>query len=265
MLMDPKGEIWRTPRNGVVLWTLPEGVSSGFMRLTRGEMVDNEELIRDVKVFCEAVRAIPKEVSTIFVTNWAPGAFEGRLGLMDFDANRGISLALMRMNLALVENLGGDSRVFVLDAARWMLVYGQKSLSSRLWYMAKTPYSFEFLKLAAQEIKASLRAVRGEARKLLILDLDDTLWGGAVGDLGWKKVSLGGHDPSGEAFYDFQVALRSLKRRGVLLAISSKNEERVALEAIDANPEMVLRKADFVVGGLTGVIKLKTLPSLPLN
>jgi FkbH-like protein len=80
----------------------------------------------------------------------------------------------------------------------------------------------------------------------LVLDLDDTLWGGIVGDQGWQNLKLGGHDSQGEAFVDFQRLVKDLTRRGVVLGICSKNEESVALEAIRQHPQMVLREQDFV-------------------
>jgi FkbH-like protein len=89
------------------------------------------------------------------------------------------------------------------------------------------------------------QGITGGARKLVILDLDDTLWGGVVGDIGWSNLRLGGHDPVGEAYRDFQLALKALTRRGILLAVASKNEERTALEAITSQPEMVLSLDDF--------------------
>ena len=73
----------------------------------------------------------------------------------------------------------------------------------------------------------------GLAKKLLILDLDDTIWGGIVGEVGWKKLRIGGHDYLGEAFQDFQSRIKSLKNHGILLAIASKNEESIAIEAIN--------------------------------
>ena len=91
--------------------------------------------------------------------------------------------------------------------------------------MSKTVYTVEFFKVAVQEIKAALGALGGRSRKLLILDLDDTLWGGIVGDIGWENLRLGGHDATGEAFVDFQRQLKSLRQRGILLGIVSKNTE----------------------------------------
>ena len=100
-------------------------------------------------------------------------------------------------------------------------------------------------KAAIPDIKAALRGVNGRAKKLLVVDLDDTLWGGIVGEVGVEGLVLGGHDRLGEAFLDFQRALKALVRRGVLLGIVSKNEEQVALSAINSHPEMVLGQADF--------------------
>src|SRR5262249_25838083 len=111
--------------------------------------------------------------------------------------------------------------------------------------LGKIAFAPEVLRLAAADVKAALRAVQGRSRKLVVLDLDDTLWGGVVGDVGWESLRLGGHDPIGEAFVEFQRALAALARRGVVLAIASKNTEAVALEAIDRPPEMVLRRRHF--------------------
>ena len=78
-----------------------------------------------------------------------------------------------------------------------------------------------------------------------MLDLDNVLWGGVVGEVGWTGINLGGHDHVGEAFADFQRALKALAARGVQLALVSRNDEATALEAIDRHPEMQLRREDF--------------------
>jgi FkbH-like protein len=245
-LLDPAGEALDGQVAGALVWTSPETVSLSYRRLAAGNEAEPEELLSDVDQFCGAIQKIPRTVKHILVPTWAIGPFEARQGVLDMSSRYGVSLALMRMNVRLAENLSTDSRVIVLDAGRWLAVNGERSLSDRLWYMAKTPYTAEFFKIAAMEIKAALAAASGRTRKLIILDLDDTLWGGVVGDVGWENVRLGGHDPIGEAFRDFQAALKTLKVRGVLLGLVSKNDERTALEAIRRHPEMVLRQEDFV-------------------
>ncbi len=104
---------------------------------------------------------------------------------------------LMEANLRLLENLDGHSGIVALHTAKWVEAAGPKAFNMRLWYSSKTPFGNEVFKAAAADITAALRGIQGRARKLVILDLDDTLWGGIVGDLGWDKIVLGGHDPVG--------------------------------------------------------------------
>jgi FkbH-like protein len=245
VLLEPASELWNNGTMGVVIWTSPESASPSYRRLLEGEEAEPGDLMREVDEFCDSLKAIAAHVKYIFVPSWVVGPFEKRMGLLDMDLRHGLSPALMRMNLRLVEALQGDTRMFVLDAAKWVAVHGQKSFSERFWYLSKTPFDLEFLKTAAAEVKAAIRALTGGTKKLLLVDLDDILWGGIVGDVGWQNVRLGGIDPIGEAFRDFQVALKALHRRGVLLGIASKNEESTALEAIRSHPEMLLRQDDF--------------------
>jgi len=244
-LLDQTQDIWSDNVSGTLVWASPESVSTGYKRLRDGEDVQAKEILSQVDEFSEALKRIPSSVKYVLVPSWTTGPFEERLGLMDMDARQGLSLALMRMNLRLAENLHSDPRMFVLDAGRWVAAHGEKSFSTRLWYMSKTLYTADLFKTAAAEIKATLLALTGQSKKLLIVDLDDTLWGGVVGDVGWQNIRLGGIDPIGEAFRDFQLGLKALKRRGVLLGVVSKNEENTALEAIRLHPEMVLRQDDF--------------------
>src|SRR6266849_6754593 len=245
VLLEPEREPWTETTQGVVGWTSPESVSTSYKRLLGGEEADPEELMHEVDEFSNSLKAIPGHVKYIFVPSWVAGPFENRLGLLDMDLRHGVSLALMRMNVRLAEALQDDSRIFVLDAARWVAIHGERSFSQRLWYMSKTPFGLEFLKTAAAEFKAAVRALTGQTKKLLLVDLDETLWGGVVGDVGWQNLRLGGHDAIGEAFRDFQLSLRALKTRGTLLGVVSKNEENTALEALRLHPEMALRPDDF--------------------
>lgn len=244
-LLHQAEEVWSPNVSGTVILTKPEAISLEYQKLLMHEEATQDDILREVDEFCAAIKKIPSQVKYIFVPTWIIGAFEGRRGLLDMDMERGLSFALMRMNLRLVENLQQDTRVIVLDAARWVSMHGEKSFSPRLWYMSKTPYSVDFFKEAAAEIRAAMRALTGQGKKLIIVDLDDTLWGGIVGDVGWQGLILGGHDPIGEALRDFQFELKGLQQRGILLGIVSKNEESTALEAIRSHPEMVLRLDDF--------------------
>jgi FkbH-like protein len=120
-----------------------------------------------------------------------------------------------------------------------------------LWYdhtqymTARLPFADECVPLYAEHVLRLIGAMRGRSRKVLVVDLDNTLWGGVVGEDGVDGIRLGQGDPRGEAFLCVQRAALALKERGVLLAVCSKNDESVARKAIREHPDMLLRESDF--------------------
>lgn len=245
LLVDPAHECWKSAPEAVLVWTQPQGVIRSFARLCEFGEVSDEELLAEVDQYCAALLALAGRVKTLLVPAWALPPHQRGLGMIDLSHPRGQAGALLRMNARLVQNLAGARGVFVLDAPRWIASVGKAAFSPRLWHMAKVPFANAVFAEAVAEIKAALGALGGASRKLLVLDLDDTLWGGIVGDLGWEKLKLGGHDPIGESFVEFQRAVKALQARGIVLGIVSKNEESVALTAIRSHPDMVLRVDDF--------------------
>ena len=126
----------------------------------------------------------------------------------------------------------------------------------------KTPFSNIFFKEAISDLINLYWTVKGQSKKLLVLDLDDTIWGGIVGEVGWKNLRIGGHDYIGEAFQDFQKKIKSLKESGIILAIASKNEESIAIEAINKHPEMILSMNDFVIHRINWQDKAKNIAEM---
>lgn len=227
-----------------VVWTRPESVVPSFARLLEYEPVELATLLEEVDRFAALLASGLAAYRFAAVATWTLPPWNRGLGAID-TRDGGIARALYAMNARLIEKLAPVGNVFVLPAERW-LANGKGSYSAKLWYMGKVPFTPPVFEQAARDIKAAISGTVGMARKLVVVDLDDTLWGGIVGDQGWADLRLGGHDSIGEAFVDFQRALKSLKRRGIVLGIVSKNEESVALEAIRKHPAMVLREEDFV-------------------
>jgi FkbH-like protein len=245
LLLDGSHECWREEPEVAVVWTRPQAVSRAFGRLVRGEPAPAEEILAEVDAFAECVRGAAQRVPVVFVPTWTWPSYDRGLGLLNMSPTLGPVYHLMRMNTRLAEALAAASNVKVLDAGRWVALAGEAASTPKLWHLGKMAFGPAVFKHAAADVKAAWRALRGQARKLLVLDLDDTLWGGVVGDVGWENLQLGGHDPVGESFAAFQRALKALTNRGVILGIVSKNTEAVALEAIDRHPDMVLRRDDF--------------------
>lgn len=116
----------------------------------------------------------------------------------------------------------------------------------RFWYHAKQATSFECLAHYAHNSARVIASIYGSPRKVLVLDLDNTLWGGVIGDDGLEGIRIGQGSSEGEAFLAFQRYLLDLKARGVLLAVCSKNEDANARLPFTDHPEMVLRLDDLV-------------------
>ncbi len=227
----------------LVVWTRPQGIAP-----ITGEAIGNGQLqfaIGEVDRFCDTILAIENRFKHVFIPLWVLPTTQRGIGFADLKPG-GMHWLLGRMNQRLIDNLSQSTRCFALNTQKWIEQCRVNAFDSKLWYMAKIPFHRSVFQEAALEISSALCNLRGSNRKLLILDLDDTLWGGVLGDVGWENLRLGGHDAIGESFVEFQFAIKALKQQGVLLAIASKNEDSVAIQAIENHPAMILKLDDFV-------------------
>jgi FkbH-like protein len=115
------------------------------------------------------------------------------------------------------------------------------------WHEAKLPFAVDAVPLAADHLCRLLAAARGLSRKALVLDLDNTLWGGVIGDDGVEGIKLGQGSGVGEAFTAIQNFAQDLRSRGIILAVCSKNEDANARLPFREHDEMVLREEDIAV------------------
>ena len=115
------------------------------------------------------------------------------------------------------------------------------------WAVGKFAFAHAVVPLFAENVCRLIDAARGKAKKCLVLDLDNTLWGGVIGDDGLAGIVLGQGTPAGEAYLSLQAAALALRARGVVLAVSSKNDETVARQVFREHPEMLLREEHIAV------------------
>lgn len=115
----------------------------------------------------------------------------------------------------------------------------------RFYLEAKMPCGPECLVSYAHSVMALLRGIVGKSKKVLVLDLDNTLWGGTIGDLGPGGIQLGQGSAEGEAFILFQQYAKSLQDRGILLAVCSKNDDLKAREPFEMRSDMILKLSDI--------------------
>jgi FkbH-like protein len=135
----------------------------------------------------------------------------------------------------------------VLDVSALAGLVGHSAWSAgRYWYAAKYPFATSMIPLYADNVMRIVAAQMGRSRRVLVLDLDNTMWGGFVGDDGIEGLALGNGSPLGEAHAALQRMALSLKQRGIILCVSSKNDEAIALDAFRNHPEMILKEDDIV-------------------
>ena len=200
-----------------------------------------EDVCHQILAPCETFHERTR--SEVVLTNFhgLPWRATGNLGArLPADA----TTFMRRLNLALSDR--APRFVHVFDVASLAERVGLESwFDERYWYLAKQPLAFDGIPRFARYLAAWIAGLLGRARKCLIVDLDNTLWGGVVGDEGVSGIQIGEGSAEGEAFKAFQCYLRELKERGVLLAVCSKNDEAVAQQPFLEHPDMVLRLDDF--------------------
>ncbi len=134
------------------------------------------------------------------------------------------------------------TRFILLDWERMAMICGeQETVDYRFWYMSKAPFKQPFLNLYALEILKAVRDLKGRSRKCLLLDCDNTLWGGVVGEDGLAGIHLDRHSYPGNIFYDFQKQVLRLHDRGVLLALVTKNNQDDVWEVLERHPDCLIR------------------------
>jgi FkbH-like protein len=150
-----------------------------------------------------------------------------------------------RLNLELGA-AAGDS-VGIVDCDRLAASFGRSRwFDDRYWHLAKQAVALDALPLLARHTVAVLAAALGLNRKCLVLDLDNTLWGGVIGEDGLSGIALGS-GARGEAFVAFQEYVLRLKEKGVILAVASKNNDADARQPFEQHPDMRLRLEDVAV------------------
>jgi FkbH-like protein len=176
-----------------------------------------------------------------------PRPVESLFGNFDFVLAGTQRQALDQLNRELAKSVAG-SEDLLLDVAHLAETVGLSAWHDpTLWNLAKLPFAGEFLPLYADHVCRLLAALRGKSRKCLILDLDNTVWGGVIGDDGLDGIVIGQGDATGEAHLHVQRAALALRERGIVLAVSSKNTDEIARGPFREHPEMLLREEHIAV------------------
>ena len=169
------------------------------------------------------------------------------LGNKDCYDYRGHSSFICRLNCAMYEYAEKNETFYIHDLNYVSADYGLKEwLNPYYWNMYKYSLCFNAIPYFAFSLSHIIKAIFGRNKKALAIDLDNTLWGGIVGDDGVTGIEIGQENGLAQSYYEFQQYIKSIKPLGILLTICSKNDEENAIDGLN-HPEGALRPEDFVI------------------
>lgn len=161
---------------------------------------------------------------------------------------KGIKEIVLEINNDLHITFGkphSSPKVFIYDFNEFISKFGEKNIFDyRQFFSGDIKISTEYIPKFINELMGYVYAVSGITKKCIVLDLDNTLWGGVIGEDGFDNIKLG-DNPIGRSFVEFQKRLLALNKRGIVLAINSKNNFDDAIEVIQKHPNMILREDNF--------------------
>lgn len=200
-----------------------------------------EERVQFVRTLCETIEGkliyfnYPEIDDTVF------GQYANRTELSFTWQIRQLNCELMRLTQEY-------PNLYICDIAALQNQFGREWMfDSSVYVSTEMVLSLDALPYVGSRVMDIICAIEGKFHKCLILDLDNTVWGGVVGDDGWENIQVGHGLGIGKAFTEFQEWVKKLKNRGIIIAVCSKNDEDKAKEPFEKNPEMVLQLDDIAV------------------
>jgi FkbH-like protein len=214
-----------------------------FTALTREQIA--AAIARVAQEFREWVKICRSHSQSHLIVHTLEIPSRGSAGILDSQDREGQAAAFRAINASLAELAAQHRGVYLLDYDGLIAESGRTNWrDERKWLDARLPIAADCLPHLATEWLRFLHPLTGRICKAVAIDLDNTLWGGVIAEDGMAGIQLGAEYP-GAAFRNLQRALLDLSRRGILLALCSKNNPADAMEALEKHPGMLLRPADF--------------------
>jgi FkbH-like protein len=243
-IYDAASGLYRFAPDVVIIVNAIQALRARFMRRESDAASFVQRTVDHTADIWDTIRShIP---ATIIQSNFVL-PYERFFGNFDQKVSESFYASVSALNLNVAEQARSRSGVLIADVEAIASWAGRRNwFEDRFWDSAKYLCTLECLPLVAKAMVDIVMALRGKVTKCIVLDLDDTLWGGVIGDDGLEGIRLNAHG-DGEAFYRLQQYLLELRNRGVLLAVCSKNAIENALLPFEKHPEMVLKREDITV------------------
>jgi FkbH-like protein len=209
---------------------------------------NNEDFANEALNYLKGiVSKVSSTIKTKFIAFNFPEMPDSVFGNYANKVTSSFTYQLKKLNLGLMDWMQNEPSVTMVDLSGLSAMHGHaNTFDSRLYISTSTVFGLDFIITIANNCIQVIEADMGILKKCLILDLDNTLWGGIIGDDGIENIQIGDLG-IGKVFTELQLWAKALKERGIILVVCSKNDEANAKEPFIKHPDMVLRLDDIVV------------------
>jgi len=244
-IFDADSELYRFDPDFIFINRSTERLLKDFYKKGLGEQSNYAEQV--AAITRNYYNTISSRLRSRIIINTFPEIDDSVFGNFAAKTASSFLFQLRKTNLLLME-LGQDAKdLFICDLAALQSQLGYRFVFDPKMYLnADMVYSIDFLPYIAKNITDIISSINGSFKKCLILDLDNTTWGGIIGDDGMEGIQLG-HLGTGKIYTDLQLWAKQLKQRGIILAVCSKNTDEIAREPFISHPDMELRIEDIAV------------------
>ena len=241
-VLDPTSDLYQHDAKYTIVF------QSTHKLLEKYAMMSADEQARMADDRLEFIRTICAQVSGYIIYYNYPEIEDTVFGSYANKVQTSFTYQLRKLNYELM-NLAQECRnLFICDLCSLQNKFGRDMMfDSTVYVSPEMLLSLDALPYVASRTMDIIGSIEGKFKKCLILDLDNTIWGGVVGDDGWENIQIGHGLGIGKTFTEFQEWVKKLKNRGIIVCVCSKNDEDKAKEPFEKNPEMVLKLDDISV------------------
>ena len=244
-LLDPSSEFYEFNADFVVLFQSTHKLGEFHAMLSTEQQTT---LAEDRLNFVASVCSNPAlEGKKIICFNY-PEIDDAVFGSYANRVPQSLTWQVRKLNCGLMDLTQQYPNLFICDIAALQNKLGRDAMfAANVYTSTEMVLSLDVLPYVASRVMDIICAVKGQFKKCLILDLDNTVWGGVIGDDGLEGIQLGHGLGIGKAFTEFQLWVKKLKQRGIIICVASKNNEETAKEPFEKHPDMVLKLDDIAV------------------
>ena len=243
--LDPSSELYQTDADFIVLFQSTHKLGEKHSLLPPSQQ---ESLAEERLAFVASVSENPMLASKKIICLNYPEIEDTVFGSYATKVTSSFTYQVRKLNMGLMDLSQRYANLFICDIAGLQNKLGRDMMfAPNVYVSTEMVLSIDALPYVASRVMDIICAIKGQFKKCLILDLDNTVWGGVIGDDGLEGIQLGHGLGIGKAFTEFQMWVKKLKQRGVIICVASKNNEETAKEPFEKHPDMVLKLEDIAV------------------